>query len=122
MIQFIDGYPENVLAVTASGVVSDEDYKKTLIPAAEAKIRQHGRISVLYQLGPMFEGFAAKAMVDDAAFGFKHRKEFERVALVTDVEWIKRAVRMLRFMVPCPITIYENADLDKARTWVCSKE
>lgn len=118
MMQFIPGLPEYVLAVQGTGTVTDEDYKKVLIPAAEAKIHKFGKVSCLYHLGPGFEGFEAKAMWDDAMVGLKHRKNWDKIAIVTDADWVRHAVNMLSFMVAGPISVFPNADLAKAKAWV----
>ena len=118
MIEIMQGFPDQVLAVSAVGTVTDADYKKTLIPAAEDKWRRHERLRVLYHIGPRFEHFEPKAMMDDAAFGLRHARGFERMALVTDVEWCRAAMRWMGFLVPCPSRLYRNSQLSEAENWI----
>lgn len=122
MIEIIKDFPDNVLAISASGNVTDEDYKKVLIPAAEEKIAKHGRIRVLYHIGAGFERFAPKAMADDAIFGVRHIRHFDRIALVTDVDWIKTAMRAMGFLVPCPVRSFPNEKLGEAATWIQAEQ
>ena len=42
MIRFIDGLPENVVAVEAVGKVASDDYKDLLEPALTKAIETHG--------------------------------------------------------------------------------
>jgi hypothetical protein len=118
MMYLIQGLPDNVLGVSASGVVTGEDYEKVLIPAAETKLRNHNRISVLYHLGTRFERFEPQALLDDAEFGLKHRREFDRIAVVTDNERLRRVVRTAGSMAPCPIRVFGSANICGAEHWV----
>ncbi|HMN41776.1 MAG TPA: STAS/SEC14 domain-containing protein [Phycisphaerales bacterium] len=118
MIQILPEFPDTVLAISATGLVTDADYKTVLIPAAEDRLLRHDRLRVLYHLGPRFERFEAAAMFDDAAFGLRHLRRFERIAVVTDLSWCRNSVRMLGFMMPCPVRVFADADLAKARDWI----
>ena len=55
MFKFIDGLPKDVLAIEATGKVTHEDYKSTLIPRAEAMMGK-GPIKMLYVIGKEFTG------------------------------------------------------------------
>ena len=57
MIEILPGYPDNILAITASNNVTGDDYESVIIPAIEAKVKSHGKIRMLYNLGPEFTGF-----------------------------------------------------------------
>ena len=118
MLEIIQGMPDNVVAVNASGKVTGEDYDRLLIPIIEGKLRSHDKIRFLYQLGPDFDGFTAGAMWDDAKIGFKHLTAYERVAVVTDVNWVACAVKFFAFMTPCPVNIFANDRLAEAKSWI----
>ena len=62
------GYPDNVVALLAEGVITHDDYEKTLIPVVKNKIKTHGKVKLLYWCGEEFRGFSAGAMWDDARF------------------------------------------------------
>ncbi|MGA7990702.1 MAG: STAS/SEC14 domain-containing protein [Thermoanaerobaculia bacterium] len=110
--------PENVVAISASGRVTGEDYTAVLVPAVEKALARRERIRFLYLLGPAFEGFTASALWDDAAVGFGHRKAFERIAVVTDVPWVADAMTLFAFLAPCPVRVFGTTDLTEAKTWV----
>lgn len=88
MIEIIQGLPDNVVAVTASGKVTGEDYDSVLIPVIEEKLKKHDKIRVLYVLGPDVSGFTAGAMWDDAKIGIRHLTAYEKVSVVSDANWI----------------------------------
>ncbi len=118
MIEIITGLPENIVAVSASGKVTGEDYDNVLIPAIEDKLKKHGKIRVLYMMDPDFTGFTAEAMWDDAKIGLKHFAAYEKVAVVSDVGWVIGAVKFFSFIIPCPVKIFGNDKLSEAKTWI----
>jgi hypothetical protein len=119
MLEIIPDMPENVLAVKASGKVTGEDYDKVLIPALDNKVKEQKKIRVLYHIAARdFSGFAAEAMWDDAKVGLRHLSAFEKIAVVSDVDWIVGAVKIFAFLIPCPTKVFENEKLPEAKAWV----
>ena len=118
MIEIIQGLPENVVAVTVSGVLTGEDYERVLVPAIEDKVQKYGKIRILYQLGKEFEGFTDKAMLEDAKVGIRNFIEFEKIAVVSDVDWMNSAVQMFKFAIPFPVKTYRNEELSEAKAWI----
>jgi hypothetical protein len=118
MLKPLPNLPAHVVGFMASGQVTASDYESVLIPAIESAIKQHGRVRLLYQIGPAFAGFTAGAMWDDAKVGVSHLRAWERVAVVTDVEWIAWAVRLFRFAIPCPAKVFANSQYAEAVDWI----
>ena len=119
MIEIITDMPENVLAVRASGKVTGEDYDKVLIPALDDKLKKQKKIRVLYHIvGRDFSGFTAEAMWDDAKVGIRHLSAFEKIAVVSDVNWIVGAVKIFAFVIPCPVKVFGSEKLSEAKAWV----
>jgi hypothetical protein len=48
----------------------------------------------------------------------KHLTSFERVAVVTDVDWIGHMIKAFGFAIPGEIRVFPNGDLDEARSWI----
>lgn len=122
MMTLLDGYPDDVLAISASGHVTADDYRNILIPEAEARIGRHGDIRVLFQVGEAFEGISPGAILADARFGFGHLSRLRRMALVTDVGWIVHAANLFAPFFHVPIRVFPNAGFDAARDWLLSAE
>jgi hypothetical protein len=118
MLEIIQGMPDNVVAVSASGKVTGDDYDYLLIPLIEGKLKTNEKVRVLYVLGPEFSDFTAGAIWDDAKIGLRHFTAYERVAMVTDVNWIAGAVKFFAFMFPCPVRIFGNDRLAEAMAWI----
>ena len=76
------------------------------------------RIRLLAQVGPGFKGYSLDAIWDDTKLGLRHWNGFERVAVVTDVGWIKTGVKAMAFMMPCPVQLFAIGELDDAKRWL----
>jgi len=118
MIEVVPGTPEGVLEVRAVGKVTGEDYENVLVPAVEQQKRR-GKIRLLYRLGPEFEGYTAAAMWDDTKLGLKHLRGWERMALVSDVGWVRAAIKVFALAIPGHVRVFHNSELADATRWVC---
>jgi hypothetical protein len=120
MIEMMTGFPDNVVAFTATGKVTAEDYEQRLVPAVESALAKHRKVRLLYHLGDAFDGFEAGAMWEDAKVGLAHLAAWERIAMVTDVDWLRVATKAFGFAMPGEVRVFANAELDAARDWLVS--
>ena len=118
MIELIHGLPDNVVALSASGQVTGDDYEKVLIPAVESGFEAHEKIRLLYHIGPEFKKFTTTAMWDDARVGMHHLTGFEKIAVVTDVNWIKTMVKGIGLAMPDKVRIFDSSALEEAKIWI----
>ncbi|MGH6736697.1 MAG: STAS/SEC14 domain-containing protein [Methyloceanibacter sp.] len=118
MIELLRGFPENVVAVSCTGQVTRKDYDTVLIPALEKALKAHEKVRLLYEAGPDFDGVDAGAAWEDFKIGMEHYFRWERVAVITDVEWIKHAARLFSFAVPGAMRVYPTEEAAKARLWI----
>ena len=109
--------PRVALGVEAMGTVTHEDYRKILIPAAEAKMAG-GPIKMLFIAGSEFSGYALEALWDDAAFGFKHWQQFRRIAVVTESGWLRAAVTMFSPFFLSHVRLFKPGELNAAKEWL----
>ena len=99
MLVILSGFPDDVLAISATGEVTGQDYREVFVPAVSAKLKVHKHLKLVYCLGTEFSGFSAGAMWKDARIGIAHWTGWGRIAVVTDVKWIADAV--LGCLRPC---------------------
>ena len=118
MIEIIAGLPDNVVGVDAKGTVTADDYEKVLIPALDDTIKRHAKVRMLYLMGKEFKTITPGAMFDDAKMGFRHLNAFEKIAFVTDVEWVSNAIKIFSVMIPCPVETFGNDKLAEAKDWL----
>jgi len=117
MIETIPGLPENVVGFEAVGKVSADDYKDVLIPTAEAALKKGGKVRLLYVLGERFEEISPGAMWQDTKLGVEHLGSWEKMALVTDVDWIGHTVKAFGWMMPGEVRVFPVAERADAEAW-----
>lgn len=118
MIEVMTDLPERVLGLKASGEVTAEDYRAVLVPAIEAKLTRYKKVRLLYVIGDEFKGYTGGAAWEDAKVGMKHLTSFERVAVVTDVDWIDTMVKAFGFALPGEVRVFDDDELEAARQWI----
>jgi hypothetical protein len=118
MIEKIPELPDNVLGYTAKGTVTANDYESIIIPAVEELFSRHKKVRFLYHLGEDFSGFEAAAMWDDTKLGLKHLQGWERMAIVTDIEWVRTAIKILELVIPGHVRVFHNNELADATRWI----
>ena len=118
MIELIDELSGNVLGVRTRGKVTGEDYETVLMPAIDRILAEHDTIRLLFVAGDDLESFTVEAMWDDAKLGMKHMTKFDRIAFVTNKDWLKNSVKMFGFLIPCEVQTYGMAGYDDAAQWI----
>lgn len=118
MIQLLKDFPPNVVGLSASGEVTKEDYEKVLVPAVERALDHHEKVRLYYQIGPDFSGMDPGAMWADTKVGMGHFLRWEKIAVVTDVEWIRVSVAAFGFLMPALVKVFSLTDAGQAREWV----
>jgi hypothetical protein len=118
MIELIEGLPAPVVGMRAEGKVEKSDYERTVIPAVRAMLDAHGRVRLLYVLGDDFDGYSIAAMWEDTKLGVANIRSWERIACVTDADWVENAVKAFGWMIPGDVRAFDDDDLDQARAWI----
>jgi hypothetical protein len=118
MMRLLSGLPDGVVGIDATGEIDDDDYEDVLRPAVEECLTRHDKLRLLYVLGSEFEEFEGDAMWEDAKFGASFFTSFERIAVVTDVTWIRRSMKLLGWMIPGEVRHFPVADQAAATAWI----
>jgi hypothetical protein len=122
MLKVMNGLPGYVLGIEAEGKVSGTDYEDILIPAVDEKLKANEKSRMLYYLGAGFTGFGMKAMMEDAKVGIKHFSAWERVALVSDHQWIKGFTKFFGRLLPVEVRVFSNDGLEEAKKWIVEND
>jgi hypothetical protein len=118
MIEQLAGLPAGTLGFRARGQVTAEDYERVIVPDVEAAFALNRKLRLLYHAGEDFTGFDPGAMWDDAKLGFRHFSGWDRVALVTDVPWLRMTATAMGFAVPAEFRLFPDAELEAALRWI----
>ncbi|MBM5802142.1 MAG: STAS/SEC14 domain-containing protein [Cyanobacteria bacterium K_DeepCast_35m_m2_023] len=118
MIEPIEDLPAATLGFSLHGDIVARDIANVLEPAIEAAFDQHERIKTLLVCGDDFRGVSREALWDDTTLGLRHWDGFERMALVTDLPWLRQTLRAIALFMPCPVKLFQADQLDDARRWL----
>ncbi len=118
MIRLLTDLPDDVVGFEAIGKVEASDYTTVLDPAIDTALGKNERIRLLYVLGSEFTGYSGAAMWEDAVVGTKDFSRCERIAVVSDTEWVRHSVNAFAWFVPSRIKTYGLAEQAQAVAWV----
>ena len=120
MIRLLRGMPPGVLGLKAVDDVEEEDYRDVLVPAVEAAIAEHGKVRLVYVLGPEFDEYEGEAVWEDLKLGARHASAFERIAVVTDARWARPAMKVFSVLLPGQARAFPLAEREAATRWAAS--
>lgn len=118
MIKLLDGFPENVVACSCEGHVTQKDYEEVLIPRVNAVLSRYAKVRLYYELGSDFHGIDAGAAWEDFKVGVENLSRWERMAVVTDVAWIRLVLSAFRVFMPGQLRLFAANQSSHARAWI----
>ena len=118
MIEHLSNFPAGVLAFLCKGRVTKADYDSVLVPAVVKALEKHKRVRLYYETSTDFEGIDPGAIWEDFKIGMEHLTRWERVAVVTDVEWIRQTMRLFSFLIPGAMKSFSTSEAAQARAWI----
>lgn len=120
MFKIINSDKEDLIIIEAGGKITKEDYLEVLKPFLD-NIKDSGeKVRLLFHTNQDFNGYTAGAAWEDLKLGIHHFLTFKKCAIVTDVSWLRNSCKFFSILIPCPVKIFEERDLDQAKTWLAS--
>jgi hypothetical protein len=52
----------------------------------------------------------------------EHIRHWERIAIVTDVDWIGNSIKVFGFLIPGEVRLFALAQADQARAWIVGSD
>jgi len=118
VIETLKDFPDNVAAFVCHGRVTKDDYETVLIPDIKEMLARHDKLRVYYETAADFSGVDLGAVWDDTKVGLGHFFSWERLAVVTDVDWIKHTVNFFGFLMPAQLRTFSTTEAAAAREWI----
>jgi len=118
MIELLEGFPANVAAFACHGHVTREDYDTVLVPVVERALERHEKLRLYYETAADFDGIDPGAVLEDAMVGLSHASRWEKMAVITDIGWIRHSILFFRFLMPGQLRVFSSAERAQARDWI----
>jgi hypothetical protein len=116
MIDELENMPEGVLGFRAHGEIAASDYTGMLLPAVDGVLQRGDDVRIVLVF-EQWEGMSGDAMWEDLKMGVSHLTKWKRIALVTDIEWMRHATNLFGWMSPGEIKVFAVAELPDATQW-----
>jgi hypothetical protein len=114
MIEIVEGLPDNVVGLVVKGRLTRNDCAEILLPRLQKAREWHYKLRLYYEIRSRFPG----AGWEEIDLGFAHLPQWDRVALVTDVAWIKHTVQALRLLIPGEIRVFASSQTPEGLAWI----
>jgi len=121
MVERMTDMPPGTLGFRVTGDVRREDYDAVLVPELRAAMEAGDGLRTLYLIEGLDDMEAGALWADTKLgvdMGVRHRGDWERSAIVTDISWMVHAMKVFGWMVPGETRVYPVAELDAAKAWV----
>src|SRR3954464_1020288 len=118
MLRPMRDMPPGTIGFEAVGEVEDDDWEEAVEPVLRREIADGRDIRLLYLLGPQSGKVEGDAMKADAGFRARHATSFDRIAVVSDEDWVRPALRALSFLLPGKAKGFHVRDLTAAKAWL----
>jgi hypothetical protein len=120
LLRQLTDMPVGTIGFEAVGEVEDDDWEDTVEPVLRTEIANGGKVRLLYLMGAHAREVEGDAMKADAGFRARHASAFERVAVVSDEDWMRPVLRLLSSLMPGKARGFPVRDLDEAKAWLAA--
>jgi SpoIIAA-like len=115
MIKELSDLPVGVVGFEATGTLKAEDYRDVVLPALEQAFAS-GEVRFVIVM-PEFHGMSGGAMWQDLKVGIEHFRAWKRIALVTDIDWMRHMTELFGWMTPGEVKVFPLAQRGEAIAW-----
>jgi hypothetical protein len=121
MLNSIAGLPKGVIGFEAAGEIEAADYRDLLLPAVDESLKRGEEIRIVLVF-ERYDGFTSGAAWEDLKLGVEHLTHWNRIALVTDLDWMITMTSLFGWMSPGKIKRFPLAERDKAVAWAAESD
>jgi SpoIIAA-like len=120
MIKELTDLPAGVVGFEATGTLKAEDYRDVVLPALEQALAS-GDVRFVIVM-PEFRGMSGGALWQDLKLGVEHFRAWKRIALVTDIDWMRYVTDLFGWMTPGQVKVFPLAQRGEAIAWAAGSD
>ena len=121
MVERLADLPEDVLGFRATGTITRDEYRELMEPIY-ATLERGEKLNIYFELADAFHGLDLGALWEDmkaaGSVGLKHRSSWQRMAVVTDKDWIRHAAAAAGWLAPGELRLFAPGETAAAKAWV----
>lgn len=117
MVEIISIDGDNIIGCRIEGKINREDMEK-LSSITEQKLRNNKKLRVYVEVEEL-DGISLEAFLEDLKLGFRHFRDFEKKAVVTDHKWVNRITPLANRIFPGIETkCFSFGERETAKEWI----
>lgn len=112
--------PAGTLGFRASGKITSDEFRQMIEPMYAA-LERGDKLNLYFELADDFAGLDFGALVQDlkaAGSALKNRSSWERMALVTNKDWVRHGASAFGWLAPGELRLFEPSERDTVRAWL----
>ena len=121
MVEGVADLPDSVLGFRATGKITADEYRKLMKPIYAA-LERGEKLNIYFELAEDFHGLGLAALWEDlkaaGSVGLKHRSSWQRMAVVTDKDWIRHGAAVAGWLAPGELRLFDPDERPAAKAWV----
>jgi SpoIIAA-like len=75
-------------------------------------------VRLLYVRGEEFDSYTAGAVWADTKMFAGHAREWDKVAVVSDAEWLENSIKAFGWLMPGKVRVFDTDDVEDAVEWL----
>ena len=119
MIKELYDLPAKVIGFEVTGKVLAQDFLDVVLPAFE-RASEEGEFRAVIVI-PQFGGMSSGALWEDLRLGVPHLRDWKKIAVVTDIDWIVHLTQLFGWMSPGEVKAFPIAERVEAINWVAAE-
>jgi len=118
MVEILKDFPDYVAAYKASGAISKEEYEALVMARVDQVAARHGKINFLVCLHTDMSNYSIGAFLDYLKVSFEHFSKWQRMAIISDEQWLRKSYDIIGLLVHGEIRTYPLSGYEEAKQWV----
>lgn len=122
MFTAIENLAGGAVGFEAHGRVSGKDRLGFLEPEITTAMKAGRKLRLLYVAAPDFDGYDDGGAYDEAVFGSRHFRDFDRIAFVAEEGPYARSVTAVGGLMPATVRVFAPTEIVAAKEWLAARD
>lgn len=119
MIELLAAGTDNVVGYRIRGKIDADDFDR-IAAFIEQQLKTHDKLRVFAEIDSI-EGMSLEAFLKDLKFSFKNYNRFEKAAVITNKDWLRKIVEIEDKLFPgIEMKFFPIAEKEEAMEWIAS--
>jgi len=118
MVELLNDFPPYVAAYKATGHVNKEEYEHVVMARINEVAAHYGKINFLVLMETEVWDYSFGSLVDYVKMTFEHFKQWNRLAVVSNEQWVNKVYDVLGGLVYGEVKSFKIYQYEEARQWI----